>query len=107
MVVKLAGNDEEEVDDLASCGAYGKNSGSIAKDMMNKFCSNMVIPEPVHVQVPYRDPTARELALLFTEMSMYLPSQWFRALSQCESLFPEMDSIFGHIPFSFLLGHRN
>eukprot|EP00974_Lingulodinium_polyedra_P076939 7449048-Lingulodinium_polyedra.AAC.1 len=33
MAIKLAGNEEEEVDDLASCGAYGENRGSISKDL--------------------------------------------------------------------------
>eukprot|EP00974_Lingulodinium_polyedra_P093744 9083303-Lingulodinium_polyedra.AAC.1 len=93
--VKVSGNTEDEIDDIASCGGYGVNTGHIHRDLMRKFCSKMYAPEPVKVIVPYLDTTGKKLPGLSTDIDIFLPSQWIVSLANNEALEFEYDAIFG------------
>eukprot|EP00974_Lingulodinium_polyedra_P108767 10526572-Lingulodinium_polyedra.AAC.1 len=79
--IKLSGNTDEDIDDLASLGAYGHQKGNIMKDLKTKFCHTMLVPLPFSVKVPYYDHTAPRGKSFHTEMSMFLPSQWLATLT--------------------------
>ena len=82
MSVKLSGNDEREVDDLACCGGYGLQRGNIHRDMVRKVCPVMWAPEPLPVRVPYLDAVGGGRAMSFVDTKMFLPSDWLVSLLQ-------------------------
>lgn len=93
--IKLSGNTDDDIDDLASLGAYGHQKGNIMKDLKNKFCQTMLVPLPFSVKVPYYDHTAPRGKSFHTEMSMFLPSQWLATLTNDLRLELQLDEIFG------------
>eukprot|EP00959_Pyramimonas_sp_CCMP1952_P467495 9491713-Pyramimonas_sp.AAC.1 len=93
--IKLSGNKESEIDDIASCGAHGTQQGNIHRDLMTRFCDGMETPEPRSYRIPFVESTAGEKHTFFTDVSMYLPSDWFHALAKSDSLEDEFDAIFG------------
>ena len=52
LAIKLAGNNEDEIDDLASCGTYGEQKSNILRDLNRKFCKDMMVPHPFKVRAP-------------------------------------------------------
>jgi len=95
MACKLAGNEEAEVDELASLGAYGTNKGSCHRDLLRRFCSNMLAPEPNRFCVPARDPKGAAEVAIVVDTSFYLASDWFRALATTPDLQYEYQTVFG------------
>ena len=95
LAIRLAGNNEDEMDDLASCGTYGEQKSNILRDLNRKCCKAMMVPHPFKVRAPYKDKTTAKGIQLFTEISIFLPSQWLSVLTQEDSLEYELDASFG------------
>ena len=51
-----AGASHTDLQQLASCGNWGKQPGNIHRQVMNKFCPQVMLPEPFHVKVECIDP---------------------------------------------------
>ena len=79
-VVVLSGNEEEEMDIIASCGAYGTSSNHIHRDLLRKFCTPLVSPPTFTIQVPAIDPKGGEGAIM-VETNIMLPSSWIATLA--------------------------
>ena len=93
-VVLLAGNDEEEVDIIASCGGYGTVVGNIHRDLMRKFCTPLCAPEALAIQVPALDPKCGKSSVI-VETHIILPSAWISTLASTKYLEYEYQAIFG------------
>ena len=94
MAVKLAGNEEEEVQELASMGAHGTSPGNINSDLQRRWYPELWSPTPRLFKVPYKESKTSK-TVLFTDIQMYLPSDWLRALAQNPDLEFEYDALFG------------
>ncbi len=70
MACKLAGNDEAEVDELASIGGYGLN-GKQHRDLMIRFSTDLLPPLPRKIKVPYVDVKGDVTVQLETEVAIF------------------------------------
>jgi len=95
MAARLDGNSDEEIDIIASCGAYGQNPGSIHKNLMTKFCADMKCPKPRSIVIPFKESKDASRSTNFTDVKMFLPSDWLTTLANSTSLNVEYSSIFG------------
>ena len=79
---------------MRSAGHTGRKK-HILRGLTRKFCKTMLGPEPYSVQIPCQDITAPRGAMLYTDMPIFLPSQWLSVLTNNASLEFELDTIFG------------
>ena len=78
---KLSGVQDDEVDDLASCGGYGTHDSNIHADLMRKFFEPILAPQPIQVEIDYMDPKGNKEDALAGLTSIFLPSDWLHMLS--------------------------
>ena len=78
MGAKLSGNNEAEVDDFASCGAYGVNPGSCHKDLLRRLPKELWAPEALLIQVPAVDPKGDPNKSFQCDAAIFLASDWLR-----------------------------
>lgn len=71
---------QEDVDAIASCGAYGTNVNHISRDLKDKFCKDLIPPEPRRVVIPCKDPKGDHAVADHTDVDMFFASDWMRAL---------------------------
>eukprot|EP00974_Lingulodinium_polyedra_P078333 7584469-Lingulodinium_polyedra.AAC.1 len=95
MAIKMSGNDEEEIEELASLGAHGLSLAHSHRDLERRFCKELWSPQPMSYNIPYKDNRGKPKEVLFTQTKMYLISDWLRALSQNPNLEYEFDALFG------------
>eukprot|EP00969_Alexandrium_andersonii_P304190 13446545-Alexandrium_andersonii.AAC.1 len=86
MAVKLGGNNDEEVEELASLGAYGTAPGHVHRDLERRFCSTMWSPMPRLVKIPCIDNKGDHRVQLETQTRVYLLSDWLSALANNPSV---------------------
>jgi hypothetical protein len=95
MAAKLSGNEEEEIDIIASTGAYGQNPGSINRDLMKKFCKDMETPKPRTIRIPFKDRKDPSKSINYTEAKIFLPSDWLVALACSDNMSADFSALFG------------
>jgi hypothetical protein len=94
LACKLSGNNEAEVDDLASIGNYGLNDKQ-HRDLMQKFAGRLLTPQARSIMIPYIDPKGDSNFALQTEIPILLPSDWLRTLLTNPDLSFEKEACFG------------
>lgn len=57
---QMSGNQEDEVDDLASIGGYGENVKHMHRDLVGRFFTPLCTPKAIKVEVPYSDSKGTE-----------------------------------------------
>ncbi len=77
---QFSGTDQEDLDIIASCGSYGTNPSHIHGELLNKFCGDLIPPAPHTVVLPIKDPKGDPRAVDYTDVAIFLPSFWMRAL---------------------------
>ena len=93
--IQLGGNADEEMDGIASCGSYGTQPGNVHRDLMRKFCHELWAPGALTYTIPCKDRTGRAGQVLFTDINMYLPSDWFCVWANNPNMEYEFEAIFG------------
>ena len=74
------GADHPELVKLAQCGNWGAQPGNCHRQILNKFCSDVMLPEPFGIKVKCIDPkTSLEKVEL---ASVYLPHLQFAHLGE-------------------------
>jgi len=74
------GADHPELVKLAQCGNWGAQPGNCHRQILNKFCSDVMLPEPFNIKVKCIDPkTSLEKVEL---ASVYLPHLQFAHLGE-------------------------
>ena len=95
MAIKLGGNNDDEILELASLGAHGTSAGHIHRDLVRKFCPVQWSPAPMLFRFPYKDHKGKKDEVLTTDSRMYLCSDWMRSLASNPDLEFEYDALFG------------
>ena len=95
LAIKLSGNEESEIADLASLGASGIDPGHVHRDLERSCCKNLMSPAPQKIRIPCKESKGHPGATLFTDVEMYFASGWLQSLACTDALEETFELLFG------------
>lgn len=85
---KLNGCRQPDILFMASAGTHGQHQGNVHRDLMKKYCKDMVVPEVYITEIPFKvlDEDSGDMTVQHLDCHMLLPHDWLASLDRAGCL---------------------